>query len=557
MTRKSAILFLILFELMCRSVDLNAQVWKWVYPVSNTYGHLISIQADSAGNGYFAGQIMPPGTFNANNGTFNGGILRTYIGKYDPDGNMKWLGGGYGKFVVGNSFFIDPWGSGNCYFTGKFSDTISFGSGIDTMTEISFDPTINLFLAKFDSTGKCKYVHQEADTCVDEGLQVIPASPTELFLLKYVEYSCPPGYGWWNYPLSKINSLTGSLVWTIPKLCNQGVDQINILNTRDGGFLFCGRFEDSCRFFGLNTSLLLSCPTSTAMGIFLVKYNAAGEISWGKAVKHAGFLVRADVDINRNVTLGIAETPNYDPINMSYENIIFPKAGSHILRVDSTGNYLTHVNLSIDATSMGEIHSDRMGNIYFGAKTTNTFVLNTDTLRWFPTTPGAIISIIKTTPELKYISSNYFTGNTNGNVSFAVTDSVIYAGGFFDGTLYFNLGSTTYITPESVLATGVIASISNRDNNIVSIKPASLNSSSFNIFPNPSTNGVFVSYYEQKAKNLSLFVRNDLGELLIYREYQNRNSLSERLDLDLIAPGIYFVQINSDQSTEVKKIIIQ
>lgn len=552
-------LFLVAFAFFFFYTHCFGQNWKWVYPVTNTYGHLVSIQADSVGNGYFAGQIMPPGTFNANNGTFNGGVLRTYIEKVDADGNMKWLGGGYGKFVVGNSFFIDPWGTGSCYFTGKFGDTISFGSGADTIKKISLGQTINLFLAKYDSTGKCKYVHQEADTCVDEGLQVIPASPTELFLLKYHEYSCPPGYGWWNNPLSKINSSTGTFVWSIPKLCTQGfyVDQINILNTRDGGFLFCGRMEDSCRFFGLNTSLLLSCPTSTAMGIFLVKYNAAGEISWGKKVDHAGFLVAADVDINRNITLGIAETPNYDPVNLSYENVIFPKAPSHILRVDSIGNYLTHADLAIDGWAMGEIHTDRLGNVYFGTKTTNTLVLKSDTVRWFPTTPGAVISIIKTTPQLKYISSNYFTGNTNGNVSFAITDSTIYAGGFFDGILYFNLGSSTYTTTETVLATGVIAAISNRDNNVLAVGETPLNNASFNIFPNPATGVVVISYHVQKPKTLSLLVKNELGQLIIYREYQNRNSLSESFDLHSLAKGVYFIQVNTDQATEVKKIIIE
>ncbi|MDF2449755.1 MAG: C-terminal target protein [Bacteroidota bacterium] len=533
------------------------QNWNWVYPVSNTFGRNISIQADSAGNGYFAGQIMPQGFFEASNGTFNGGALRPYFVKYDKQGNIKVLAGGYGKFVAGYSFFIDPWGSGNSYFTGTFGDTISFGIGPDTVAEISSNQTTNLFLTKHDSTGKCNYVHQEAGPCDDVGLQIIPASATELYLLKYVEYSCPPGYGWWNYPLSKINSLTGSTHWTIPKLCGIGADQIKILNTRDGGFLFCGRFQDSCRFFGLHTSLLLSCPNTTVMGIFLVKYDAAGELSWGKKIEHAGFFVAADVDIHSNITLGIAETPNYDPVNMRYENIIFPKAPSHILRIDSNGNYLTRADLTIDATSMGEIHSDRFGNIYFGAKTTHTFVLNSDTLRWFPSTPGSIISIIKTTPELTYISSNYFTGNTNGNVSFAITDSIIYAGGFFDGILYFNIGNTTHTTTESVLPGSVMAAMPNRDNNIVSMSEISQNSTSFHIFPNPTRDGLKVSYHTQTTKNLSLSVTNQLGQTILSRQYQNKNSISETMDVRSLARGIYFVQVLSDQATEVKKVIIE
>ena len=80
---------------------------------------------------------------------------------------------------------------------------------------------------------------------------------------------------------------------------------------------------------------------------------------------------------------------------------------------------------------------------------------------------------------------------------------------------------------------------------------------SFEVYPNPSTGVFMVEVNPDKKEDISISVSNAIGEVIYQSNHQNISS-SLQLKLNLIneAKGIYFVQIKTDHSSVVKKMLI-
>jgi hypothetical protein len=85
---------------------------------------------------------------------------------------------------------------------------------------------------------------------------------------------------------------------------------------------------------------------------------------------------------------------------------------------------------------------------------------------------------------------------------------------------------------------------------IVNIDNSLLNQ--LEIFPNPSTNGVFEIKGIANEHINQIIVVDVLGKMV----FSELNFLSSTIDLSLLKSGIYYLQINTAESTILKKIII-
>ncbi|MDD7915945.1 endonuclease [Polaribacter ponticola] len=107
--------------------------------------------------------------------------------------------------------------------------------------------------------------------------------------------------------------------------------------------------------------------------------------------------------------------------------------------------------------------------------------------------------------------------------------------------------NTTYTVNEwDVLAANTFTGIGSHDSTL-STEESSL--ISFKMYPNP-TNGNKVFF--ETTKNLTIKVYNIVGKLIL----ENKVSSSKnQLDITTLSKGIYFIKIDSDKNSEIKKLI--
>jgi Beta-propeller repeat len=103
-----------------------------------------SIDVDSSGNSYVAGDFVSPGTFGST--TLTSKSHRGFVAKLDSGGKFVWAVSAGGEFSGIRAIAVDS--SGNNYVTGDFFGTATFGS-----TTLTSKKNKDFFVAKLDSGG--------------------------------------------------------------------------------------------------------------------------------------------------------------------------------------------------------------------------------------------------------------------------------------------------------------------------------------------------------------------------------------------------------------------
>ncbi|MCK9583930.1 MAG: T9SS type A sorting domain-containing protein [Candidatus Cloacimonetes bacterium] len=137
------------FVLFIISVSLSAQAEEWLWAIGtggtgNDYAQAIATDADK--NSYVTGEFEDTACFGNTNLTSSGGN-DIFVTKLDTSGNWIWASGAGGTGAdSGKAIAIDS--EGNCYVSGSFEGTISFGS--ISLTSSGYE---DIFIAKLDTNG--------------------------------------------------------------------------------------------------------------------------------------------------------------------------------------------------------------------------------------------------------------------------------------------------------------------------------------------------------------------------------------------------------------------
>ena len=154
------IIVITLFALLV-TTSVNAQGFNWAIGVGSSGDDIVMTQkTDNSGNhyicGYFSGPSITFGNFILNNANGNDFLPDLYLVKYDANWNVLWAytpendSNAYGDIY--NALDLDIDNSGNCYLTGSFRiSTITFDNITlnNTNPGGEFDP----FIVKFDANG--------------------------------------------------------------------------------------------------------------------------------------------------------------------------------------------------------------------------------------------------------------------------------------------------------------------------------------------------------------------------------------------------------------------
>jgi len=133
----------------------------------------LAIKADAAGNCYVTGYYFGTATFGTSVITSVGGSQDIFIAKYNTSGILQWVvSAGGTEGESGNGITVDN--SGNVFVTGQFSGTALFGaiSLTSAIDPTTSLPSIDVFTVKLDASSNFLWAKKGSAKYTDRGLDI-------------------------------------------------------------------------------------------------------------------------------------------------------------------------------------------------------------------------------------------------------------------------------------------------------------------------------------------------------------------------------------------------
>jgi len=117
-------------------------------------------------------------------------------------------------------------------------------------------------------------------------------------------------------------------------------------------------------------------------------------------------------------------------------------------------------------------------------------------------------------------------------------------------TVFFNTVSNGWVAGS----TGTILNTTNGgyDTFIGEKGPASQD---FTLYPNPASNSIYLASDREVHGEIIAGIFSIQGQLIKSETFLNRNPVE--MDVSLLTPGIYFIQVKSEEGILLKKLIIR
>jgi Beta-propeller repeat len=295
------------------------------------------IAADAAGNAYVTGDFQGTASFSGTN-LISAGINDIFVAKYDGGGKLLWIRRAGGA-LADTGLHIAADNAGNCYATGFFRSTSSFGSFNLT---VSGSGTADMFVTKYDADGNVLWAKQGGGTGNDVGYAVGVDSSGNVFVVGYFSGTATfagaslTSYGSTDIFVAKYDAV-GNLQW-IRQAGSTGSDIAQGVALDSSGNCYVTGFFSGAATFG---STVLT--NAGGRDIFVAKYDGAGNLLWarraGGSATDSGDKVAVygvdEVYVLGQFT-GTASFGNTDLVNSDTNGL----AATFLAKYDSAGNFL-------------------------------------------------------------------------------------------------------------------------------------------------------------------------------------------------------------------------
>jgi hypothetical protein len=388
--------------------------WDWANKLDGTNANIVT---DTTGASYVLGNKSNSVTFGSTTLSGSG----SYVVKYNASGAVVWARSVAVGNMTGSDITIDA--AGNYYVTGSFSSTGNFG-GL-TLTSAGFN---DAFVVKYNDAGIAQWAQKAGGTNFDEAKGITvdlsgnvlivtnlknASSYDEVTVLKYSS----TGVLQWTKVLSIYNNgiyndgraishdrfgnsyiagsmrnsggtpmlflakldPTSTLVWnrqTAMSFYNQTVD---LKTDKNGNSFITGSFYYTVTFGSTN----LSTTNSITYDMFVVKYDAAGQVVWAKSAggydHDYGDGIELDPDGNCYITGRFQHSAYFGGINIS--NFNSGVSDVFVAKYDNAGNALWVKQAGeTGVESKSKIGVDKFGNSYVNGLFTNSINFDGDQL---------------------------------------------------------------------------------------------------------------------------------------------------------------------------------
>lgn len=329
-------------------------------------------------------------------------------------------------------------GAGNFYVTGRYAQSISFG----TYTLSSVESSTDIFVAKADSLGNWIWAVSAGGYGSDVGYAIFVDSAGNSYITGLFRQSASFGGTILNSNnsgdcfIAKLNT-NGSWLWAKQTTGYSGTGW-DICTDSSGNCYVAGQYYNTAITIG-NTTL----PNSGNNDIFVAKADAAGNWQW--AVRAGG----ASSDAPSSICLGgdgnLVISGGFYSTSLAFGTTTLPNAGNDdifIAKLDTSGNWIWAVSAA--GTGRGrsnEIISDSAGNLYATGFFIGSSTFGTTTL----TSAGADdawVAKLDATGNWIWVAQAGGTSDDCGNSIARDGAGNLYIAGYFLGTTHY--GNQTF-----------------------------------------------------------------------------------------------------------------
>jgi hypothetical protein len=455
---------------------------------------------------------------------------------------------------------------GYIYVGGSFNGTIMFGSTPLTAPTTEYAG----FIAKF----------RPDSTLVWAGVYGAGKFPNDIAVATDKSiYVTGTGVGVTNLYITKVDSMMNTIwEYTSSAGVNPGSGSWYPTNTgarifldHSGNVITCGTFTDS---LAINGTALYAGSGSTNMG-YMLKLDPAGNLLWAKPGKDRGDGFSIAVDQNDNVYYGYSYRDFSRPYVFSADVVKYTAGGSQ--------TWLT----TLDGVEGTAITTDNTNAPYIAAHLRDTAMLGTTSytpnayeevalikmdastgnslwIKNFAGTPGISGSNFITTAGYSsslgvvlyaygditingtpYSGDQLFSFDNNGNINWAISGPPASVVDMWvdQSDLYF-AGYKSISSGNSDIYTARMNQAATRINSFTA-------KSGIEFYPNPSNGQVIIDPSGENSP-VRIGIYNSCGQKV------NELTVDKKTKVSLpLAPGIYFMQWNSQEGTFSRKLVIE
>jgi len=260
------------------------------------YDLALGIAVDAGGNCYVTGQFQDSITFGTT--MLTGSWRDMFLAKYDPAGNVAWArGAGGSSSEVGNGIALDI--NGNCYLTGVFSSTsITFGS--ITLTNNGAGNS-DFFVTKYDPSGNVVWAKSSGGSGDEMGNNIAVDASGNCYvtgIFRSSSLTVGPATLTCNgiFDIFAIKyDSLGNAVWAKSAGGSDADRGLSIAVDAIGNCYVTGHFYSNSITFGTTTLTKNGSPD-----IFVTKYDSSGNVVWAKGAVGSASGESIEVDASGN-----------------------------------------------------------------------------------------------------------------------------------------------------------------------------------------------------------------------------------------------------------------
>ena len=531
--------------------------WVWAKGAGGTKSdYAYSVTADASGNIYMAGEFTSSTLTFGSTTLNNAGSSDMFLVKYDASGNVL-LATSAGGSSVDKVYSVAADVSGNIYVAGEFtSSTIIFGS--TTLTNVG---NKDMFLVKYDASGNVLWAKSSGGSSADYAFSVTADASgnilmTGLFESPTITFGSTTltltNAGLGNMFLVKYNA-SGNVLWAKSAGGIYGDWASSVTTDVSGNIYVAGLFGSPNITFGSTT---LNNAGGLSYDMFLVKYDASGNVIWAKSAGgiNDDWVTSIIADASGNLYLA----GHFGSSTLTFGSTTLNKVGVRdifLVKCDASGNALWAKSAGGSSYNIAlSVAADASGNVYLAGyfdSPTVTFCFTTLT-----NAGSNDMFLVKYDASGNVLWAKSAGGSSYDDVYSVTTDASgnIYVAGFFNSSS-ITFGSTTLNTTGAVGYDDMF--IAKLDGLVIDIEELK-SGNDIVVYPNPFSNSTTISFTLSKNSNVKLNIYDIKGRLiqmLADKEFsQGEHHIN--FSAEHLSTGVYYCALKSDEAIETRKMIL-